>query len=452
MDINKKIENIQKNEADVREAVNALVAVTKGVDIHGNKPRISFYFKKKRYFEVLKEYPLTVSNIEAVIQRRDNIIYRLSVNRFDYAEEFPNSKKALKFKSKNKEIPTVEKAVTALIKLKTLQKAHSTYTSYKSKSKHIIKKWGNHQIDNITPSEIELWIAVDLKKLNNKTINDIMIIFRGIYDSAIADQVIKHNPFEHIKNLKIIRKEPDPFTKAEINKIQTTETFRQQEINAFVFHCWTGVRPSELIGMTWSDVDRENWTVKIQRANVKSRYKCTKTDGSTRTINLIEPAIKILKKQMKHSYFKAEKNVDVLQLDNKTIKKEKLRMVFLNTTTEEAFPCIGSFTDRFFKAHLKKAGVRYRAFGQARHTFASQLLTAGVNPHWLAQQMGHTSIKMIEKHYGKWMTEEAPYMASQVSELLKSEPEKPKSLKSKKTNRLKTDQPKSFKPDQPTQQ
>jgi len=351
-------------------------------------------------------------------EKRENVRYRISVNTFDYAEEFPNSPKIVRFPSKNKEIPTVKKAVAAFMELKTMQKAHSSYTSYASKSKHILKKWGKHQIDSINPPEIQLWIVVDLKKLNNKTINDIMIIFRGIYDSAIADRIIKHNPFEHIKNLKVIPTEPDPFTKDEINKIQDEETFRQQEVNAFVLHCWTGVRPSELIGMAWDDVDRKNWTVKIQRANVKSRYKCTKNDGSTRTINLIEPAIKILKKQMKHSYFKAEKEVDVLQLDNKTIKKEKLRMIFLNTTTEEAFPCIGSFTDRFFKAHLIKAGVRYRAFGQARHTFASQLLTAGVNPHWLAQQMGHKSIKMIEKHYGKWMTEEAPYMASQVSELL----------------------------------
>jgi integrase len=418
MNINKKIESKKDNETAVRKEVNALVAVTKGVDIHGNKPRISFYYQNKRYFEVLKEYPLTVKNIEAAEKKRDNILYRIAENRFDYAEEFPHSKKALKFKSKNKVVPTVKIAVAAFIELKTQQKAHSTYTSYASKSKHILTKWGNHQIDNITPSEIQLWIAVDLKVLSNKTINDIMIIFRGIYDSAIADRIIKHNPFEHIKNLKIIRKKPDPFTTKEINKIKEVETFRQQEVNAFMFHCLTGLRPSELIGMTWSDVNRKNWTVKIQRGNVKSRYKCTKTDGSTRTINLLEPAIKILQKQMKHSYFKQEKEVDVLQLDNKTIKKEKLRMVFLNTTTEEAFPCIGSFTDRFFKEHLKKAGVRYRAFGQARHTFASQLLTAGVNPHWLAQQMGHTSIKMIEKHYGTWMTEEAPYMASQVSELL----------------------------------
>jgi len=391
---------------------------------------ISFYYENKRYFEVLKEYPLTVKNIEAAKSKRDNIMYRISVNNFDYAEEFPNSKKSAKFPSKNKKIPMVKSAVADLIELKTLQKAHSSYTSYDSKSKHILAKWADYPIDKIAPSEIERWIAKDLKVLSNKTINDIMIVFRGVYNSAIKDGVMKHTPFEHIRNLPVIIKEPEPFTIEEIRTIMAFETHQQQEINAFVFQCYTGVRPSELIALTWDDVDRENWTIKVQRGNVKSRYKCTKTKGSTRTISLLEPAIKILKKQMKHSYFKAEKKVDVLQLDNKTIKKEKLRMIFLNTNTEAAFPCIGSFTDRFFKKHLKAAGVRYRAFGQARHTFASQLLTAGVNQHWLAQQMGHTSVKMIEKHYGRWMKEEVPYMASHVSSLLENMPEKPTKLKS----------------------
>lgn len=418
MDINKKIENKKKKEAKERKAVDALVAVTKGIDIHGNKFRISFYYENKRYFEVLKEYSLTEKNVKSVEERRNNVLYRISDNRFDYAEEFPNSKRAAKFPSKNKKIPTVKSAVADLIELKTLQKAHSSYTSYDSKSKHILAKWADYPIDKIAPSEIEKWISKDLKKLSNKTINDIMIVFRGIYNSAIKDGIMEHTPFEHIRNLPILTREPEPFTTEEIKAIQGLDTHQQQEINAFTFQCFTGLRPSELISLAWEDLDRKNWTIDVQRANVKSRYKCTKTKGSTRTISLLEPAIKILKKQMKHSYFKAEKKVDVLQLDNKTIKKEKLRMVFLNTNTEAAFPCIGSFTDRFFKKHLKAAGVRYRAFGQARHTFASQLLTAGVNQHWLAQQMGHTSVKMIEKHYGRWMKEEVPYMASHVSSLL----------------------------------
>lgn len=64
---------------------------------------------------------------------------------------------------------------------------------------------------------------------------------------------------------------------------------------------------------------------------------------------------------------------------------------------------------RFFKAHLKAAGVRYRGPGQCRHTYASQLLTTGVaSVDWIAEQMGHTSANMIRQHYGMWINEDGP--------------------------------------------
>jgi len=34
--------------------------------------------------------------------------------------------------------------------------------------------------------------------------------------------------------------------------------------------------------------------------------------------------------------------------------------------------------------------------------------------------MGHTSITMLEKHYGKWMNEEIPDMAARVSKIFSS--------------------------------
>ncbi len=56
-----------------------------------------------------------------------------------------------------------------------------------------------------------------------------------------------------------------------------------------------------------------------------------------------------------------------------------------------------------FQNYLIASGVRHRGVGQLRHTFASQCLTAGINKEWLAQQMGHSDTKMIDRHYGKWI-------------------------------------------------
>lgn len=64
-------------------------------------------------------------------------------------------------------------------------------------------------------------------------------------------------------------------------------------------------------------------------------------------------------------------------------------------------------SDRFFKAHLLAAGVRYLGPGQCRHTYASQLLTTGIaSIDWIAEQMGPTNGNIIRQHYGTWINED----------------------------------------------
>jgi integrase len=48
----------------------------------------------------------------------------------------------------------------------------------------------------------------------------------------------------------------------------------------------------------------------------------------------------------------------------------------------------------------KKAGIRRLGFHQLRHSFATRLLVAGVSMKIVAQLLGHSSVRMLEKHYG----------------------------------------------------
>ena len=47
---------------------------------------------------------------------------------------------------------------------------------------------------------------------------------------------------------------------------------------------------------------------------------------------------------------------------------------------------------------------------QTRHTFASLMLSRGENPMWVAQQLGHSDLKMLRDHYGRWIPEEGGYV------------------------------------------
>ena len=41
-----------------------------------------------------------------------------------------------------------------------------------------------------------------------------------------------------------------------------------------------------------------------------------------------------------------------------------------------------------------------------RHTYASTLLTAGANPWYVAQQLGHVDVEMVFKVYGKFISQD----------------------------------------------
>lgn len=51
----------------------------------------------------------------------------------------------------------------------------------------------------------------------------------------------------------------------------------------------------------------------------------------------------------------------------------------------------------------------YRGPGQCRHTYISQMLTAGMPVEWISKQTG-TSPEMIRRRYGKWIDDDAADM------------------------------------------
>lgn len=139
-----------------------------------------------------------------------------------------------------------------------------------------------------------------------------------------------------------------------------------------------------------------------------------------RTLELVDPAIEVFKKQKANTFLQPPIEVAVLQRDNKAKIKERITPVFLNTNTGKSH----SYSPflRWFQSHLKKAGVRHRGPNHCRHSFASQLLTLGVSVEWIVYQLGHSSDKMVRKHYGRWIPEDAQNMARLVSKMIKNGP------------------------------
>ncbi|MBK1591841.1 tyrosine-type recombinase/integrase, partial [Pseudomonas aeruginosa] len=133
-------------------------------------------------------------------------------------------------------------------------------------------------------------------------------------------------------------------------------------------------------------------------------------------VELIDPAMELLKLIMEDARTSEEIEISVTQRDNVTVRKENVRLLFRNCTSGE--PWNGRTLSIWFTAHLKRAGVRHRGANQCRHTFASQVLSSYVPLEWLARQLGHSDTTMVKKHYGRWIPGNTKSMAGKVSQMM----------------------------------
>jgi integrase len=393
-----------------------------GIDIHGRHVRIAFSFMGQRCREPLRGYSkITKSVIAYAENKRRVVLDEIKEGRFDYAAHFPESAKALLYSGHggDRSKRTVAEGVETWLKVQAAKKATSTIRNYRHKAAHVTRKWPRQKLSEITKSDIELFQSELLERgLSPKTVNDIFTIVRGVWSDAFHDGVIKSNPLDRVKNIERDESEDsaDPFNRDELERIAKVKTFRQQDINMIMVACWCGLSLSELIALSWGDVDTKAWTITVRRAKVGNEYKVPKERSRVRVVELIEPAVQWLKRQMEYTAMLPAEKIAVRQRDNVTTRGEEIRLVFLNGKSRA--PWYDSSVRRWFSSHLRLAGVRHRGPNQCRHTFASQALSAYVPLEWVARQLGHSDNTMVKRHYGRWIPKDTKSMALVVSNMM----------------------------------
>ncbi len=55
---------------------------------------------------------------------------------------------------------------------------------------------------------------------------------------------------------------------------------------------------------------------------------------------------------------------------------------------------------------MKRAEIGHRALKDLRDTFASQLLTAGVQLGYVSIQLGHSDVAVTARHYARWIEDD----------------------------------------------
>ncbi|MEZ8101594.1 Arm DNA-binding domain-containing protein [Vibrio bivalvicida] len=327
---------------------------------------------------------------------------------FVYAECFPGSPKAVRFakqdaiakRQKSEMLVNYEVAASQLQGISTIRFddfAQEWYEenevrwkeSYKDSMRiylgsYLIPQFGELSVDKITRPDILKYRAslvkpkANGKRLSADFINHIMTPLRMILNEA-ADRYEFKAPFENIKQLRVEKRDVNPFSLDEV--VQFLRVVKPEYVDYFKVRFFTGMRTSEIDGLKWDYVDFERRTISIRETYVHGRMDTTKTTGSHRDIQMSSIVFDALMSQ---------RNVSVGQ-----------EFVFSNAVGNPLDK--RNVRERVWKPALKAMGVGYRRPYETRHTAATLWLAAGEAPEWIARQMGHTTTKMLFEVYSRFV-------------------------------------------------
>lgn len=257
---------------------------------------------------------------------------------------------------------------------------------------------GLQELTEITDADVQTLISDIQYRLSTSVAKKVYYLLKAVFDYAYAKGEIERNPTFLVKTPSYVLKPPEDIvvlSKEEITKLY----FAVDRVYsngrpvfyygyAYVLMLCTGVRPCEVLGFRWCDVDFENRTISVRRNVVTFKNQTTgkyeaivqntlKTKKSKRTLYLNDTALYALRKLEQHQIAKSE--YVVAGKDGSFLAPQQLRRTFYRMLDSVSIPKHNLYC--------------------LRHTFATQLFAKGISLKAISEMLGHSSIRVTADTY-----------------------------------------------------
>lgn len=238
---------------------------------------------------------------------------------------------------------------------------------------HLVPFFGHGNVRHIEVEDVERYKALKAKTLAPKTVNNHLGVLSVALNRAVDWGYADANPVARVRSLQLPPQEFQFWDRPQ------SETFLRAvgkvEPDWFPFFLTalrTGMRQGELFALRWQDVDFERDQLRVVRS-VNRGDITTPKSGRTRTIPMTDRLHRALKDAR---HLRGE--LVFCKEDGDFLTRSLVRLPFWQST--------------------RSAGVPVIRFHDLRHSFASQLVMAGVPLVAVQQYLGHADMKMTMRY------------------------------------------------------
>lgn len=262
---------------------------------------------------------------------------------------------------------------------------------------------GACSIENVKLSDAKEWaLRMKEKGFSYNVINNHKRSLKAAFYTAIQDDCIRKNPFDFQLNTVLEdNTEPkvplSPTQEASFLSFVQNDVVYQKYYDEIIILLGTGLRISELCGLTETDIDFENRLINID-------HQLSKLSGIGYHVDLPKTKSGIRQIRMSAAVYEALGRV----LKNRGLAKPIVidgygKFLFLN---RNGLPKVAANYESMFRGLVKKYNKNHEEAlpnvttpHTLRHTFCTNLANAGMNPKALQYIMGHSNINMTLNYY-----------------------------------------------------
>ena len=266
----------------------------------------------------------------------------------------------------------------------------STFENVQSKIKKMTEEhFKEMKLKKITVAYCQR-VVIELSK-SYVLYNHYLSVINRIFKYAVLMDILNSNPFDKVIKPKSrqTQRKGNFLTKEELKEfLKLAQTATLSYFFPLVhLMSYTGLRQGEALALKWSDIDFENKKITVNKTAVRIKEKQTlqtpKTKNSKRVISIDPTTLSILKSWKKDQikiYFKNGKHFEGDE-----------NFIFTNQWSD--WVRINNFI-RYFKRFIADHKLKQITPHGLRHTHASLLFSAGVEPKNISDRLGHSTIKI----------------------------------------------------------